>query len=180
MTVTLTDSPTLRPFAAYADPGLPEGYWASHLSLLGDATGGLQSINIRMSASAQPNPSTIWSLEQLAIFHGTGGGLNIRMDYGGFDVFPVGSSSSTLLKLLQIALFDLGTASSGSAMNLVDTKVSTFLGSARKDVNVDLSFDSDNADGVGFSVFAQGYYWGPGAINAPGGPRRPVEGLYHR
>ena len=117
-------------------------------------------------------------MEQLAIHSDVGGGVNLRIDYGGFDVFPVGISTSALVKLLHVQLNDLGTAAGGSGLKLEDSAVPVFLGSARKDVNVDLSFDVDNNDGLGFSVFVQGYFWGPGAVNAPGGPQRPVAGLY--
>ena len=178
MSISLNIPPTIRPFRGYEDPALPDGYWAAHAALLGDASGGLQSINIRISTAAQPSASLIWSMEQLAIHSAVGGGVNLRIDYGGFDVFPVGISTSALVKLLHVQLNDLGTAAGGSGLKLEDSAVPVFLGSARKDVNVDLSFDVDNNDGLGFSVFVQGYFWGPGAVNAPGGPQRPVAGLY--
>jgi len=37
-----------------------------------------------------------------------------------------------------------------------------------------------NLDADRMSVKMGGYYWGPGAINSNGGPKRPLTGLYAR
>lgn len=177
MTVALTIAPITRPFRAFADPALPDGYWAAHGALLGDASGGLMSINIRISTSAQPSVSLLWSLEQLAIEHNASLTIpSVRLDYGGFDVQPLQGSTGSLTKLVQIQLVPMEVAS--NAIGFGSIQLPIFLGAARKDVNVDLSFDLDNLDASSFSVFAQGFFWGPGAVNAPGGPQRPLNSIY--
>ncbi len=178
MSIAITVTPTIRPFRGYADPALPDGYWTCHAALLTDASGGLVSINIRMSAAAQPNPSTLWSLDQLAIDHSVGGPLDIRMDFGGFDIQPPQGSTGSLVKTVSISLVDMGANAPGSSLPLENLRRPIFLGAARSDVNVDLSFDAENLVGNSFGVFAQGFFWGPGAINAPGGPQRPLTSLY--
>lgn len=177
MTIQLTTPPTIRPFRAFADPALPDGYWVTHASVLGDATGGLMSVNIRFSSAAGPNVSTLWNLEQL-MMHVTGASQDVRIDFGDMDRQPIGDSTGALFKIYQVNLADLGTAAGGRAMALPSLIAPLFLGTADKGVNGDLAFDVDNEDGTSFMVLAQGYFWGPGAVNAPGGPQRPATGLY--
>jgi len=179
MSITLTIAPIIRPFRGYTDPALPDGYWAAHGGILGDASGGLMSINIRMSASAQPAVSLLWNLEQLVADSTPDTNVTFRLDFGGFDVQPLQGSTGSLTKLIQLNLASINNIT-GQAMPIEQTKVPIFLGAARKDVNVDLGFDKQNVDGSSFSVFAQGYFWGPAAINAPGGPQRPLTSLYGR
>jgi len=176
MTITLTIAPIIRPFRGFADPALPDGYWAAHGAVLGNASGGLMSVNIRMSTSAQPSVSLLWSLEGLMVEGGTGVDSSVRMDYGGFDLQPLQGSTGSLVKLVRIPLVVMGAG--GLALSVEDLGLPIFLGAARKDVNVDLAFDVSNANGVSFGAFAQGFFWRPGAINAPGGPQRPQTSLY--
>lgn len=180
MAISLTVTPKIRPFRGFAQPELPDGFWAAHASVLGDGSGGLQSVNIRFSSATEPNVSTLWNLEQLLIFHQNNN--NVRVDFGNMDIFPPESSTGALSKLIHLTLVDFGTAPVGRGLPLTDVSSSLpiFLGAAGKDVNGDLTFDIDNVTGVSFSVFAQGYFWGPASINAPGGPQRPLTGLYGR
>jgi len=178
VTVTLTIAPIIRPFRGFEDPALPDGYWAAHGGLLGDASGGLQSINIRMSSSAQPNVSLLWSLEQLVMDQSGVPGRDLRIDYGGFDIQPLQGSNGSLTKLIQLRMLDLPGFSTAVAITKSDVGRPIFLGAARKDVNVDLAFDVVNTDGSSLSVFAQGFFWGPAAVNAPGGPQRPLTSIY--
>ena len=135
------------------------------------------SVDIRFSATQLPNVSTLWNIEQLMMTH-TGSSLRVRMDFGNMDLQPTGDSNGALLKLMEIDLDDMGTAAVGRSMNARSRMFPLFLGSASKGVNGDVSFDLDNEDGTSFSVMAQGFFWGPGAINAPGGPQRPATSLY--
>ena len=178
MSIQLTVTPVIRPFRGFAEPALPDGYWVVHQSVLGDASGGLMSINIRFSSAAQPNVSTMWSMEQLLFSATADGSRDVRIDFGNMDIFPVDNSTGARQKVSRGVSNDLGSIS-GSAINLTTGSASKlFLGAAGKDVNGDLAFDTDNVDATSFSVFVQGYFWGPAAINAPGGPQRPATGLY--
>lgn len=181
MSIQLTVPPRTRSYRSYADPSLPDGYWGVHASVLGDASGGLQSVNIRFSTATEPNPSTLWNLEQL-LCAATANPLEVRVDFGNMDIeLQAEESTGAFQKVYHIDLADLGVAATGRAMGLsVMAALPIFLGAARKEVNADLAFDTDNNDGSSFSIMAQGYFWGPGAINAPGGPQRPVTGLYGR
>jgi len=179
VSIQLTVGPLIRPYAGYAAPGLPDGFWAVHASVLGDATGGLQSINIRFSASVQPSVSALWNLEQLIASHSNPSNSTIRIDFGNMDIFPVGSSTGALTKQAGAILNALPVFTATEALRinqLIDKPI--FLGAAGKAVNGDIAFDMDNVDATSFSIFAQGYFWGPGALNAEGGPQRPPNSLY--
>jgi len=180
MSVQLTVTPFIRPFRGYADPALPDGYWVVHQSVLGDGTGGLMSINIRFSSAAQPNVSTLWSMEQLLFNLTFEGDQDLRIDFGNMDILPADNSSGARAKIIHMRSEDLGNLI-GSALPILQASTAKiFLGAAGKEVNGDLAFDADNNDATSFSVYVQGYFWGPAAINAPGGPQRPVNGLYAR
>jgi len=176
MSIQLTVPPTIRPFRGFEDPALPNGYWAVHASVLGDGSGGLMSVNIRFSSATEPNPSTLWNLEQLTVSH-TGTNTLFRMDLGNMDPFPIGPSTGALRKEYEEIL---SATISGRSTNTTAKILPIFLGAAGKAVNGDLAFDVTNVNATSLSVFAQGYFWGPEAINAPGGPQRPVTGLFGR
>lgn len=178
MSIQLTVPPAIRPFRAFAEPELPDGYWAVHAAVLGDASGGLMSINVRFSTGTEPNPSSLWNLEQLMLRHTAVTALNCRIDYGNMDVQPNNGSTGALNKVYQLFLIDMGAVDTGAAGSLLSNQLPLFLGAARKEVNSDLAFDVNNVNAASFVVMAQGYFWGPGAINAPGGPQRPARGLF--
>jgi len=178
MAISIQIGPIIRPFRGFTDAALPDGFWVAHGAVLGDVSGGLMSVNIRFSASAQPASSLLWSMDQLIVDHTSGSVRDFRIDFGGFDLQPIQGSTGSLTKIIHFQIEDLGSAVPGSAMSISDTIRHIFLGSPRKDVNVDLSFDTDNVDANSFSVFVQGFFWGPAAINAPGGPQRPLTSLY--
>jgi len=180
VTITITVAPIIRPFRGFADPALPDGYWGVNVGLLGDASGGLMSINIRMSASAQPSASLLWNIEQFIVDTSLNGPRDMRLDYGGFDIFPLQGSTGSVTKLMAVRLEDMGAGIGGGSTRMGSLGLPIFLGSPRKDVNVDLSLDTDNSNGANLSWFVQGFFWGPGAVNAPGGPQRPLTSLYGR
>jgi len=178
VSISLQVAPVVRPFRGFADPALPDGYWVTQAGVLGDASGGVASIDIRFSTVAQPNVSLLYNLEQLMVAAPAAEGV-IRLDFGGFDLQPLQGSTGSVSKLVALFLTDFSsvTASALQTSNLLGGKP-IFMGSPRKDVNVDLSFDFTNANGANFAVFAQGFFWGPASINAPGGPQRPLTSVY--
>jgi len=178
VSIQLTVPPTIRPFRGWADPALPDGFWVVHASVLGDASGGLQSINIRFSSAGQPNVSNLWNIEQMILGMSTPSAQRVRMDFGNMDIQPVGISTGALTKLVSLLLEDLGAAPASGALAKLKDDMPIFLGSAGKEVNGDVAWDVTNILNVSFNVFVQGYFWGPGAINAEGGPQRPATGLF--
>ncbi len=174
MSKQLTVPPIIRPFRGFAEPALPNGYWHVHTSVLGDASGGLQSVNIRFSSANEPNPSTLWNLEQLVANH-SGTSVVLRLDFGNMDFLPFAPSDGALTIQYQAALVP---SLLGNVLNLDAIQLPIFLGAARKEVNGDLAFDATNENGSSLNIYAQGFFWGPEAVNAAGGPQRPSTGLY--
>jgi len=179
VSIQLTVTPLIRPYRGWFDPALPDGFWVVHTSVLGDGSGGVMSVNIRFSSAAQPNVSTLWNLEQVAIAHTNPVAGVARVDFGNMDIHPVGSSTGSLLKLFGATLVDLGTSPGEVATPLDETVITPiFMGAAGKEVNGDLAFDMDNVNSASMSIFCQGFFWGPDAINAEGGPQRPPSALF--
>lgn len=180
MSINIINPPTVRPFRGFADPALPDGYWIHHGSVLGDSSGGLRQVIIRFSTATDPNVSTLWNLEQLTISSGENGAATASLDYGNMDVQPPGNSTGGLFKVYLIALPDFGAVSVLRSMDIARPALPLFLGAAGKEVNGQLLFSTDNVLNASFTVAAQGYFWGPAALNAPGGPQRPATGLFGR
>ena len=179
MSVVLNHLAAIRRFAAYQDPGLPAGSWHFRLAALGDVTGGLLSVGCRFQITGSPAPSQLWSVEQLMINSSTSAiAIPARLQIQNMDAVPEMGSTGALSDTYQVTLEpDLFAVS----LQLEESPVQLFLGSPL-DNNLNSGFQVDvaNADGLSLSVRAQGYFWTPGAIGAPGGPRRPVDGLYAR
>lgn len=181
MSISILTTPRIRPYRGFEDPGLPDGFWVVHASVLGDGSGGLQEIVIRFSSALEPAVSTLWNLEQAVVSHNGLAGTVTRVDFGNMDFQAAENSTGGLVKVFALPLLDFGASFPGSAIDFENRlNLPLFLGSARKQVSGDLSFDAPNTTGTSFSVNVQGYFWGPGAINAPGGPQRPVNSLYGR
>ena len=181
MSIAILTTPRIRPYRGFVEPQFPDGFWVVHASVLGDATGGLQEIVIRMSSALEPAVSILWNIEQLVINHTGLAGTVTRIDFGNMDRQAAENSTGALQKLFALPLLDFGASFAGSAIDATQRlNLPIFLGSAGKQVSGDLSFDAPNTNATSFSVNVQGYFWGPGAINAPGGPQRPPNPLYGR
>jgi len=181
MSIAILTTPRIRPYRGFEDPALPDGFWVVHASVLGDGSGGLQEIVIRFSSALEPAPSAIWNVEQLVINHTGLAGTVTRIDFGNMDRQAAENSTGALQKLFAFRLLDFGASFAGSAIDFGEKlNLPLFLGSSGKQISGDLSFDAPNVTATSFSVNVQGYFWGPGAINAPGGPQRPANSLYGR
>jgi len=181
MAIILTVAPLLRPFRASADPAMPAGLWVAKSSVLGDASGSLMSLDIRFSTAALPATSLMYSLEQYAVNVSRDTALDCRLDIGLFDGFPTQASTGAVTVFYAFFLTTDPSNSGRAALNLRDHSfLPLFLGAPQKDTTVELGTDIDNVVATSLSVMAQGYFWSPGAINAPGGPQRPPNSIYGR
>lgn len=181
MTVLLTSLVAVRPFRGYDDPGLPSGYWHFFLSALADASGGGLSVAARFQIAGSPNPSQLYSLETLMINRSGGvGTVNLRFQQQNMDNVPNMGSNGALFHIYTMQVTD---QIFGSEQAIFDaSRFLPFFMGQPIDNNLSSGFQIDDANNnVGdLAVRAGGYFWGPGSINAPGGPRRPIDGLYAR
>ena len=169
-----------RPFRGSRDPGLPKGIWLVQGSVLGDAGGGTLSFDILFKDGSLPNPesSLFYNIEQKLVVSSLDGGINVFMNPANWDEISPGATGSTF-QGYALVLADLGlTNGSGENGSNVQGPLPWFLGQVRKNAtNTIIRFSMANT-AVSLAVKAEGYYWGPEAINAPGGPRRPGDSLY--
>ena len=181
MAIILTVAPLIRPFRGSEDPAMPAGWWAAKSSVLGDVSGSLMSLDIRFSSATEPATSLMYSLEQYNVNVSRATALFCRLDVGLFDGFPTQASTGSVVTFYAFVLTTDPSASGRAGMDPRDSAfLPLFLGAPQKDTTVVLGTDMDNVDATSLSVFAQGYFWTPGAINAPGGPQRPATSVYAR
>ncbi len=180
MSVALTLPIQHRPFRGYDDPGLPSGIWIVLGSVLGDATGGFLNLDLvfKDGSRAVPESSQLYNLEQLYVFSTLDSDHVIAMIPANWDEDTPGSTgaiSTVISLLLSTPVLLSGSAGLGRDINGMHP---LFLGQVRKNAtNTIIRFSMSNT-AVSLAVKAEGYFWGPEALNAPGGPRRPVDSLY--
>lgn len=178
MTVQGFAPPALRPYRGYADPALPLGYWFYENSTLGDGTGGLNIIRVDFQEAGEPSPSIIWNLEQFNLHTTNFSVFDARLTILGMDRIPQLGAGINITPIYHLSL---GPISSGSALNTNFPPMPLFLGQPIDNgLTGAIQFDLDNVTGQAFLVHAQGFYWGPAAMNAPGGPQRPATSAYGR
>jgi len=169
---------TTRPFNGWDDPSLPLGYWVANTFLTGTASGGEQTISVIFSASATPLNSNFYSLEQLTLQYVTTTARPISVRTGNMDMGSLGGAVDMGVIVQLVA----GTTHGGIAMMSprdAEYFKGIWLGSPRlSTADAKLTAQADNTNGAPFVFAAQGYYWGPRSILTPGGPQRPVRGMY--
>ncbi len=184
MSVSGTIRPAYRPYRAYDDPGLPDGIWWARAALQGDATGGSQilSVEFKPATSGSEAVNRLFSLEQYMI-HIQGTAQVIQMEFGNWDAIGFLPLTGQLVGGdVNVTIPTGAVDSGGSAGSIFGRDVASggrwFLGAPLKSVgSTDILFQMTNVDGDQLHVFLEGYWWETGAINAPGGPRRPVDAL---
>ena len=176
MSVILDTPYFRRAFAGYELPALPEGFWTASSSVTGDATGGIRQVRVKFQEADQGQSGNMFSLEQLSITIDNETGRpfiisTVNMDRMGNLVglySTVGSLASGAASIVGAAIVNT---------SAIGTRAS-WLGAPFEAGEALVTFATDNADGELFSVFAQGYIWGPRSVLAAGGPQRPAGGMY--
>jgi len=187
MSVAGTIRPLYRPYRGYDDPGLPDGIWWARGALQGDATGGTNILTVEFKAQAAEVQALnrLFSLEE-TMAHTTGTDQTIQMEFENWDAENFDPLTGQLVGGDLVAAISLqGVSSGGSfAQNLGEETGPggrRYLGAPLKNIgSTDILFQTVNGDGEQTHVFLQGYWWEIRAINAPGGPRRPADGLLGR
>lgn len=169
-----------RPFRGYDDPGLPNGIWLIQSGVLGDGSGGSLTLDIvfKDGSRAVPESSQLYDIEQMTVFSTLDGSHIIDINPSNWDDLTPGSTGTVATAFAaQLTTFDVGSGSAlGGEVAMSPTK--WFLGQVRKNTtNTIVRFRMTNT-AVSLAVKAEGFYWGPESLNAPGGPRRPVDSLY--
>lgn len=152
---------------------MPLGIWRATESVIGDASGGVEEIDIRFQFTDGPRSSLLFSLEQYHVSATRASAGTVRMQTLNMDrqdptTLPTPIWSVPLLP-----------ASQGGVATADAERGRLFLGapSGPNETSI-LLFSLNNVLNDILHVTAGGYYWGPRSINAEGGPSKPLEGLY--
>jgi len=164
----------LLPFRAFGG-ALPAGLWLGQGFVVGDASGGLANLNIQVNLLSEPFSALIMTLEQVTFQPSLTTTHTYLLEARGFTTRGVAS------RLPHIGFAAIaGTA--GPAALFADEMLAKpfYLGQIDRMAGLDteLHWQTNNADGETFIVNNLGYYWTPEAMNAPGGPQRPQNGLF--
>lgn len=182
MSVTLLVPIQHRPFRGYDDPGLPNGIWIIQSSVLGDASGNNLGMDIvfKDGSRSVPESSLLYNLEQLMVQNSDSTSINVGFNPANWDTITPGATGATadVTSFLLQSLSAVNGASFRGDNGVMRQNNPLFLGQPRKNtVNTIIRFQTTNGT-FSLSIKAEGYYWGPEAVTAPGGPRRPVDSLY--
>lgn len=162
-----------RFFAGYDNPSLPIGTWRGLQTVTGDGSGGFAEVDLILNLAAAPRDANFYSLEHFF-----------------WTTNDIAGNRGILLSLLNLETALANRRFSLFATIVVDTTIQAldprsygilpiFMGSqVSSGVTVAVAAAVDNINSAVTFFGAEGYIWGPRSINAPGGPSRPLQGLY--
>jgi len=174
-----------RAWAFPTVPGLPDGYWTIGGDDVGDASGGSM---VWQHFFAQPSsgfgdPSSFFSIEQMVMSVTIDLDRLVQIVISGMDQnTQVPTSTSTgVVCIYTVPLTADGISSASIRPDQgVNSKiwVGRFAGVTPGDSGL-INLTTPNPTATdSFRVKLQGFFWGPEAMNAPGGLQRPVNGIY--
>jgi len=167
----------IRPYAGYSDPGLPMGAWIAQAGIVGDASGGGMFISFLFQQGDDNQVSELFSLDQISIDTSRANDADVILQTIAMDSLAINRPAST--QVWRINLTNVGATLGGNSINFRDFALPIWLGSPnRVEGDGGLRLILTNVDLVFYAATLQGYFWGPRAILAEGGPRRPVGGLF--
>jgi len=176
MTVSAT---TRLAFLPFRSPGgaFPDGIWTTQMTAIGDASGGDVVITHEVILLTEPFSALMLTLEQVTLDDTIDAPQFWLFEAIGFEEHnPVGNNNVIVLFRPQ--------EQAGSTVDALDTaamlKRPLFLGRCDRTSgqNSSMSFRTGNINGASYRDALWGYYWGPGAMNEPGGPQRPPGSLF--
>jgi len=177
VTVTVQVRYDVRPYAAYDDPGLPIASYIAQGGLAGDASGGNAIISVEFQGEGDERRSELFNIEQLSIDTSAGVDQPTLMSTVSMDALARNRPASPQKWQMTTTTFE-----GESAIRLADTiGLPIFLGGPNLDnppPAAFLRFQWDNINLRLYAITVQGFIWGPRSILAPGGPRRPIGGLF--
>ena len=177
MSVGFSERVDIRPYSGYSDPSLPIGAWVAQAGRAGDATGGTINLDFLFKLDENPQTSELFSLEQMSI--DITSVLGVHQE-GSIETFGMDTLAPNRDLSNQKWHFSLKAFNTSTAMELDKSQIlPLWLGAPNRiegDSGLRLFFVNTNL--ILYQVILQGYMWGPRAVMAPGGPRRPVGGLF--
>ncbi len=176
MSVAITARIDYRSGSAFADPGLPAGVWWGDAAIEGDASAGFASVQLLFQLSTVPFSARMFTLEAMGVTINAAVATVCRINTTNMGILVVGRPM-TARPWIHAMLSD-GITNSALPTGLPTRPV--WLGPpSDRTLTSDLRADVPNPGaGVTLRFFASGFMWEPGALNAPGGVRRPLENIF--
>lgn len=174
MTVITQTSIVRREFAGYEDPALPTRIWEGSGTVTGNGTGGFMEADLVFNLSTAPRDANFYSLEHIMFFFtsNTSPQATLRM-------VNLGSVLGVALRTWTIGIGVLSGVTGGAIFGRELAVLPIFMGRQfAAGVTSLVSMATSNIDLIVMTFQAQGYVWGPRSINTPGGPSRPLQGVF--
>ncbi len=175
MTISATTRLAFLPFRSPGGP-FPDGIWASQLTVIGDASGGEAVMVHDVITLTEPFSALMLTIEQLLVDDGETDARDYLLQVIGFEEHNRVGNNNLLMTFVTV-----DTVGAVSCLGPNQTlRRPLFLGRCDRTSGQDssISIRTANANGGSFRDALYGYYWGPGAMNEPGGPQRPPGSLF--
>jgi len=184
MAITRTLRFMTRPWSIPAgDPGLPAGHWVAAGSQPGDASGAPYTWQHIFAAPASElgDPSSLYSIEQVMLMVTVAANDSVELTVLGMDA---GVFDDVGLPVTCGYTFSLANNGVSACDQFGDFGLPIWLGrhagTPTTVAIMNLRLNTNPGAVEVFRVKVQGYYWSPEAVNAPGGLRKPLGGIYTR
>jgi len=176
MSVSALSTVLHREFEGWADPGLPTGFWAGTVSVVGDASGGQRAVELQFNPSTAPRDRLFYSLELCTMFD-----TDNNAKVGVIEAINVDSVTPSTMQFTRVLPLLAGLSQAGVTPEAVNSLRGTFLGGqVSAGVVTRVAYRTTNVNTAILAFNAQGYFWGPRSILVSGGLRRPPDGMYAR
>jgi len=175
MTITASSLIRITEFPEFEDPSLPAGTWVGNQVVTGDVSGGSRIVQLIIAPVSQPKTSLFYSLEQFMVFDEDSTVKTAQVQ--GVNLGRIGTLSFDQIIVVEMLALPVS-GSGGLGRDLLGPYQ---LGRQRTGgVATQVRASVNNSDGDDFIFQAQGYWWDARSVSAPGGPSRPVQGMYQR
>jgi hypothetical protein len=158
-------------FSGWQEPQYPSGYHLTEGAIVGTTSGGDMVLGFDFALASELRNSQYYSIEDLRVTVFEQAESNLELSIVNFD------SAITTRFSVRVEGTDSGFGS--AEPHVVRGLQGLFLGrqaSASAVTSVDIT--ANNNDGVLMRVFLAGYIWSSRSTNVPGGPQRPLTGMY--
>lgn len=155
------------------DRGLPSAVWYAQGAVVGDVSGGHAEVVIVLNAAAATRTGRSWSVEVSLPTTTNAADAQFRVNSLNLDF--IGQPGQPIQKAFtQLLVADGNLENPVTACLVRDIRPSFYLGAqGAATAAARLQGQFSNVDGKVFGWYAAGFEWAPGAVNAPGGLRRP-------
>lgn len=161
----------------YLQPELPSGVWFSSGKVDGDASAGETTIQHEFKGASAPAGQQFYSIEQVWV--DIEDAVSREIAYIGILI------GGTFPFDFRAALQSVAVSPTRSILTAgsIDAFRGIILGELTRQTQTAATMNVSIANpgaGVGFRSNLSGYFWGPEAKSAPGGPQRPAGGLFRQ